>query len=573
MRTVRGIPLMFAVSGLAALLIHAGSDWFPLQAQAGVALTGRVTSDEEGPMEGVVVTARKEGSTISMSVVTDNRGRYNFPEAKLGSGDYQLKIRAIGYELLGPTAIDVRGGVTASADMRLRPATDIASQLTNAEWLASMPGSDQQKKFLLSCNSCHSYQPIVNSTHDASKFLQVLDKMAGYYPGSTPLHPQRLVGMARRNLGGGAGSAMGGEGGMGADPRAKAAAEWLETVNLSKGPSHDYRFKALPRPTGRATRMIVTEYDLPRKTIEPHDVIVDSDGMVWYSDFGALLLGKMDPKTGKVTEYPIPLIKEGFPVGTLDLEADRDGNLWVGLMYQGGIAKLDKKTGKVQTWSVPKEWQTDATQQSFVSPTFSHVDGKVWVKNSDRAQILRLDPATGKWENFGTFTDPETKRTIGSYGINADQNNNLYMLDFNAGAIGILDGATKKLELLRTAIPNSRPRRGSVDARNRLWFGEYDGNAIAMLDPQTRQIKEWPVPTPWSNPYDVVIDKNGEAWTGSMMSDRVVRLDTRTGQFTEYLLPNPTNIRRVWVDNSTNPVTFWVGSNHGASIVKLEPLD
>ncbi len=572
MRTVRGIPLMFAVSGLAALLIHAGSGWFPLQAQAGVALTGRVISDAEGPMEGVVVTARKEGSTISMSVVTDNRGRYNFPEAKLGSGDYQLKIRAIGYEILGPTAIDVRGGVTASADIKLRPTIDLAAQLTNAEWLTSMPGSDQQKKFLLSCNSCHSYQPIVNSTHDAGKFLQVFERMAGYYPGSTLLHHQRLVGAARRNLGGGAGSAMGGEG-MSSDPRAKAAADWLATVNLSKGPIRDYPFKTLPRPSGRATRVIVTEYDLPRKTIEPHDVIVDSDGMVWYSDFGALLLGKMDPKTGRVTEYPIPLIKEGFPVGTLDLEADRDGNLWVGLMYQGGVAKLDKRTGKVQTWSVPKEWQTDATQQSFASPTFSHVDGKVWVKNSDRAQILRLEPATNKWENFGTFTDPETKRTIGSYGINADQNNNLYMLDFNAGSIGILDGATKKLEILRTAIPNSRPRRGSVDAGNRLWFGEYDGNAIGMLDPKTRQIKEWPVPTPWSNPYDVVIDKNGEAWTGSMMSDRIARLDTRTGQFTEYLLPNPTNIRRVWVDNSTNPVTFWVGSNHGASIVKLEPLD
>jgi virginiamycin B lyase len=40
-----------------------------------------------------------------------------------------------------------------------------------------------------------------------------------------------------------------------------------------------------------------------------------------------------------------------------------------------------------------------------------------------------------------------------------------------------------------------------------------------------------------------------------------------------YLLPRRTNIRRVHVDNSTTPVTFWVGSNHGASIVKLEPLD
>src|SRR5207237_10829142 len=109
--------------------------------------------------------------------------------------------------------------------------------------------------------------------------------------------------------------------------------------------------------------------------------------------------------------------------------------------YQGGIAKVERSTGKVQTWSVPKEWQTDATQQSFVSPTFSNVDGKVWVKNSDRAQILRLDPATNMWANFGTFTDPQTKRNIRSYGINADQNNNLYTLPVNAAGIGILDGA------------------------------------------------------------------------------------------------------------------------------------
>ncbi len=570
---MRNNLLLTAAASLALVVYAALQSSSPAQAQSAAALTGRVVSEEQGPMEGVIVTARSEGSPIAISVVTDETGRYTFPVSKMPDGDYGLKIRAIGYEIVGPTGVDVRSGVTAMADIKVRETKDLAAQLTNAEWMASMPGSEQQKKFLLSCNSCHSYQPIVNSKHDAGQFLQVFDRMAGYYPGSTFLHPQRLVGTARRNLGGGAGNAMGGEGGMGADPRAKAAAEWLATVNLSRGGARTYPLKTLPRPTGRGTRVIVTEYDLPRKTIEPHDVIVDSDGMVWYSDFGALFLGRMDPKTGKVTEYPIPMIKEGFPIGTLDLEPDRDGNLWVGLMYQGGVAKLDRKSGRVQTWSVPKEWQTDATQQSFTSPTFSHVDGKVWVKNSDRAQILRLDPAANTWENFGTFTDPETKRTIGSYGINADHNNNLYLLDFNAAGIGIVDAASRQLEVIHTAIPNSRPRRGSVDAQNRLWFAEYDGNAVGVLDPKTKQIKEWPVPTPWSNPYDVVVDRNGEAWTGSMMSDRIVRLDTKTGRFTEYLLPNPTNIRRVWVDNSTNPVTFWVGSNHGASIVKLEPLD
>jgi hypothetical protein len=58
-----------------------------------------------------------------------------------------------------------------------------------------------------------------------------------------------------------------------------------------------------------------------------------------------------------------------------------------------------------------------------------------------------------------------------------------------------------------------------------------------------------------------------------MLNDRIVRLNTKTGEFIEYLLPRSTNIRRVHVDNSTTPVTFWVGSNHGGSIIKLEPLD
>jgi hypothetical protein len=58
-----------------------------------------------------------------------------------------------------------------------------------------------------------------------------------------------------------------------------------------------------------------------------------------------------------------------------------------------------------------------------------------------------------------------------------------------------------------------------------------------------------------------------------MLTDRVSRLDVRSGQYTEYPLPRPTNIRRVFVDDTTKPSALWVGSNHGGSIVKVEPLD
>jgi len=71
----------------------------------------------------------------------------------------------------------------------------------------------------------------------------------------------------------------------------------------------------------------------------------------------------------------------------------------------------------------------------------------------------------------------------------------------------------------------------------------------------------------------VTRDKNGELWTGGMTSDRVTRLNPKTGEFVEYLMPKDTNMRRVFVDSSTTPVTFWVGSTHGAAIVRVEPLD
>jgi len=80
------------------------------------------------------------------------------------------------------------------------------------------------------------------------------------------------------------------------------------------------------------------------------------------------------------------------------------------------------------------------------------------------------------------------------------------------------------------------------------------------------------VPTPGTWPYDVTSDKDGNVWTGGEFNDRILRLDPKTGQFVEYLLPRSTNLRRVFVDDRTTPPTFWVGNNHGASIVKLEPL-
>ena len=99
----------------AGFLLAAGPLTLPTQAQTPAALTGQVSSAEEGAMEGVVVSAKKDGSTISISVVTDAQGRFAFPAARLEPGHYTLKARAAGYELDGREAADVAAGQEAKS--------------------------------------------------------------------------------------------------------------------------------------------------------------------------------------------------------------------------------------------------------------------------------------------------------------------------------------------------------------------------------------------------------------------------------------------------------------------------
>src|SRR4051812_15423551 len=68
-------------------------------AQAPAALSGQVSSQQDGAMEGVLVSAKKDGGTITITVVSDAQGHFSFPASKLGPGKYAISIRAIGYDL------------------------------------------------------------------------------------------------------------------------------------------------------------------------------------------------------------------------------------------------------------------------------------------------------------------------------------------------------------------------------------------------------------------------------------------------------------------------------------------
>ena len=95
-----------------------------------------------------------------------------------------------------------------------------------------------------------------------------------------------------------------------------------------------------------------------------------------------------------------------------------------------------------------------------------------------------------------------------------------------------------------------------------------------MFDPKAWQIKEWPL-EPYSLPYGIGVAKNGEAWAAGQGTDYVYRLNPANGEVTTYWKGSVLygQSRYLFVDSSTTPATVWIGHDHMASVVRVEPLD
>src|SRR5436190_5097093 len=117
-----------------ALQVSASVGFVSAESPSPSALTGKVSSQAEGAMEGVIVGAKKIGSTITTWVVSNAQGQYSFPPDRMEPGKYAVSIRAVGYELPA-TSVDVTAQPT-QLDLQVRKITStsrLAMQLSNAE--------------------------------------------------------------------------------------------------------------------------------------------------------------------------------------------------------------------------------------------------------------------------------------------------------------------------------------------------------------------------------------------------------------------------------------------------------
>ena len=540
-----------------------------LEAQRGpTALTGTVSSSAEGLMEGVLVTVRRDGVNHTVTVVSDANGRYSFPRTHVEAGAHRVAIRATGYDLAGPDTVTVDSQSVTDLDLELADTADLASQLTSLEWALSFPGTPEERDKLVyqakSCNYCHNYTRIVESTHGAEGFEEVIRRMNAYYPDGTAVsNDGRGWGQRLLDYGDSFGKMtpdgpMEGRGDRWGGWQIPELAAYLAQVNLS-GEKTTWSYEptaSLPRPTGKGTRVIITQWDQPRRVTVSHDSSVDPAGHLWYGDESHQFVGKLNPQTHEFTEFPLPEVPARHLPGTRDIQADPHGHVWFPMRVEGGasvMTRLDPETGELT--------MVEGTTGQF---TGLGPGDTIWMGGAgNEFTRISLETATVT----GTYPGRGYQVVVSSKG-------NPYIGGGSRGA-GIIGYDVAAEKELHFPLPTERgyARRGKMDDQDRFWFGEYYGDKIGVFDTRTETFKEWPL-RKYSTPYTASApDKEGWVWAPSNMSDRMFRLNPESGEMIEYLMPSEIDVKEIEFDPTSDGVAALMSNMRAARVIRIEPLD
>jgi virginiamycin B lyase len=565
-------------------------------APGGPKFRGTVKSSDGKPLEGVTVSVRGEGKTFVTTVFTNEQGVYVFPPLENGV-KFSLWAQAQGFETARLDVESGSGEIHPVAELQLNPLKNFEKQLTGVEWMNSFPENTPAEKrekriYATNCSGCHANQFTLQNRFDAESWGKIVRVMSMSSNG-TPV---------RSNAAG--------------TPTIEAYKDDIvRFLTKVRGPvPANYELKPLPRPTGEAAQVVITEFDLPRPEAPPeyyihngsdwmegtpsrwqgraaHDATVGPDGSIFLSDETTLdaSIFKLDTQTGKVTSYKFPA-KNGGTASTHGIAADPEGNIWTNNQSNDNLLMFDPKTERfvefLRPETMPGARNTVAIDQKvhkgiIWSATFQ--DGAIKLDPQTGKSIfqngaLSLDPTTGKYSFYPLITGKDT------YGVTVDREGHAWYSSPGSDRVDVADAETGKTaeivfppagpetgmeitdvdkenysklySLQNSATPlHNCPRRIGADANaDVVWVALYCADKIAKIDIHTHQVTQYALPHKYSYPYGVVVDNEHNVWINLNNADMLAKFNPATETFTEYQMPSRgTVMRHLAINYTVNP--------------------
>ena len=180
-----------------------------------------------------------------------------------------------------------------------------------------------------------------------------------------------------------------------------------------------------------------------------------ADGAIWWAGQFGNVVGRLDPKTGAMKEYDLPMGARPHSI-----TPDADGNIWYTGNSNGTIGKLDAKTGEI----------------------------KVYPLGDPAAK----DPHTAIFDSKGT----------------------LYFTLQNSQMLGKLVPSTGEIKLVKVPAPDKNPYCIKMDTAGILWVACAESNCILKVDPETLAIQEFKLPE-GGKTRRLAFTSNGTLWYGN----------------------------------------------------------
>lgn len=417
----------------------------------------------------------------------------------------------------------------------------------SSDYIAALPEGEIRRQVILGCTPCHQF-----GTAPAHK--QTIEEWRAAIVRMKQIDDHLDLALIRLE--------------------AEPLAQWLAAN--ARMPKQGYAVQTAPADT--------REYPAGPKNGFYHDMAL-AGGKAWLADYFGNKLYGIDPDTGAVETYDIPVsVEAGKPGGAHQIDTTRDGMLWITFTKSEQVMRFDPRT---KTFHVYNGFEPGGNVQYFVVDAdrylYQDEHGGVWVTHFSREILSRLDPATGKITVYKTPRTAHLKeKGVHLYAAVADSRGNLWYTETHGNRFGMLNPKTG--EAWEEDMPEKHvgPKRLAIDQDDVLWIPELATGKITVYDTRRRKIVDrLTLPIPGDFPYAIRRNRfTGDLWVTGSGSDSLYRLDPKTKNFAIHRLPRAGAYTRtvsfdangdIWTNYASFPNGHTRMPHEAGVVVRLRP--
>lgn len=565
---------------------------------------GRI-SDGSGPIAGAMVTFYHGEPVHSLTVFSDEQGRYLTPALSWNEG-YSLRVRRVGWadtrhKDLRTSAEGTRLDVTMQ---RVEDFAEVAAVMPGNYWMSLVLDEfdDETLKweFKQQCTYCHQQgTPVTRLQRSREQWQEVILDMG------------RRGAIITNAL------------------REKLPDYFIKAFDMDNALAKLARYQSaqgpLPVPSEEARRAVIEEWDLGGPTSNQHDVMVyPVDDSIWTVDGPIDTLHHIrfnENPDGTRKSFAVPRgdhkpggvywrmrkpadagLEERSYLAPHSLQTAPDGRIWLTLPKGNQLAGFDPRTG---------QWDMVDLEEG-INPHTLRFDnrGRIWYTLTATNHVGMFDPVTRE-QRFVRLKSPDWKTSLilrftpffirnahwlnvedrsatmdgvsmpMPYGIDINpRDGGIWYSQLNFDHIGRVDPETFENQPVKT--PFDAPRRLRFDSKGGLWVPSYSEATLNHYDTETGEWTRWEIPiepAASATPYALYIDKRTDhVWICGTASDTMIRFKPETEEFTVYPMPNRVTYTReidfdsqgnMWTSHSNGPA--WHVESGIPKVTRIDP--